>query len=969
MKKFIFCVSLVLSGLMTSCVEKNEEVDADSKPEWLGNSIYQELKNPNPKMLKGTFNTYLRLVDDLGEAETLQRTGSRTVFPANDSAFAEFFKPGGNPWGVTEYEQLSEARKKMLLNSTILENALLLNMLANATNGTDQLVKNRALRHNTIQNVIDTIEVLNGKDEMPQNNVYWKKYYGQKLHVVSDNTTPMMVHFTNEQMVNNSITVDGPESDFAILTGSEYKPGSVYVFDQRVLKGDMTCMNGYIHQLEGVLLTPGNMAQVIKNSDETKYFAHILDYYSAPHYDPATTRNYNDWAVANNRPQIDSIFQVRYFSGRSQGSTDKDAPLTMVKGYSDPASFTLVFDPGWNRYYPAGSSDSKLDYESTDIGAFFVPDDDAVEKFFLNGGGKAIMENYADLPNTKENLMTNLDTVAVRRGDVLNAFVKGLQQKSFVGTTPSKFIDIRDEVSQEYVGLNKSYLSRKANGKYNVKVANNGVVYVINEFITPDEYRSVMYPSSLLPYMSVMNWLVQDGTDNPNANHNVLAQDFRFTLTTMSANFAFFVPDDEAFKSGVYYVDPTSLKSDKPRALKFFIDNKRFYVETYVYDPATNTVGATPDIAKKEINDNNKQYKSQLVDLLNYHTVVLDSTETLCQNGNRYYQTKHGATIRIDGKSQGAQIMSGMQIDNGVEPATISADPYEMKNGNTFHLNHIIQPTVNSVYKTLNDNNDRFSKFIELCGGFRTYSNVLNWSVEHEEKATGSTVTSTPVDRFCVFTNTYQGKIECCLDNNVRFFNTYNYTLYAPDNAAMDEAYAAGLPTWAEINALLPEGYNEAEHVVTAEEEQAMALAYTKICAIRDFIRYHFQSQSLYADQRVDDRRYQTLCTDNVGVPQYIRVARSADKLNVTDGLGQLHVIDASAGNSLLTNKMARDYWFNNSYKGADEIVTSSFCVVHEIAHPFKREADRYDSKWATATAREKAFSAYKQLKKTKKLY
>ena len=99
MKRFFFCVSLVLTGLMTSCVDKYEEVDADSKPSWLGGSIYSELKNPNQERLTGTFVNYLRLIDDLGYAETLNRTGSKTVFPANDEAFERFFK--SNEWGVS----------------------------------------------------------------------------------------------------------------------------------------------------------------------------------------------------------------------------------------------------------------------------------------------------------------------------------------------------------------------------------------------------------------------------------------------------------------------------------------------------------------------------------------------------------------------------------------------------------------------------------------------------------------------------------------------------------------------------------------------------------------------------------------------------------------------------------------------------------------------------------------------------
>ena len=87
MKKFFFCITLALAGLITSCVDKDVEVDADTKPSWLGGSIYEELKNPAKNgLLTGTFDTYLKLIDDLGYAEVLNKTGSKTVFPANDGS-------------------------------------------------------------------------------------------------------------------------------------------------------------------------------------------------------------------------------------------------------------------------------------------------------------------------------------------------------------------------------------------------------------------------------------------------------------------------------------------------------------------------------------------------------------------------------------------------------------------------------------------------------------------------------------------------------------------------------------------------------------------------------------------------------------------------------------------------------------------------------------------------------------------
>ena len=292
MKKFFVCISLVLTGLMTSCVDKYQEVDADSKPSWLGESIYAELKNANQERLTGTFSNYVRLIDDLGYAETLNRTGSKTIFPANDDAFARFFQK--NEWGVTSYEQLTTSQKKLLLYSSMLDNALLIDMLSTASNGTAEPEHGAAVKHITNVSVIDTIQYMKSAEEMPKGNKYWQRFYEKGIHTVSDNTRPMMVHLTREYMLDNDITVAGNESDFAILTGTPYQEGTAYVFNNRVIKGDVTCQNGYIHQMEDVLVPPGNMAQVLRKHDNTKYFSRIIDNYSKPIYDEATTRQHKD---------------------------------------------------------------------------------------------------------------------------------------------------------------------------------------------------------------------------------------------------------------------------------------------------------------------------------------------------------------------------------------------------------------------------------------------------------------------------------------------------------------------------------------------------------------------------------------------------------------------------------------------------------------------------------------------------
>lgn len=883
-------------------------MDSDHKPASLGGSIYEELKNPNQDHLTGTFNTYLRLVDDLNYSSTLSRTGSKTVFPANDEAFERFFK--SNKWGVSRYEELSTSQKKLLLYSSMIDNALLVGMLSNVSGGTDGITSGLGLKHPTSISVIDSISHYYDPTQMPANNSWWTKYFKTGIDVVCDNTRPMMVHFTREQMVNNNITTIGENSDFSILTGEAYDEASkpAYIFNDRIINRDITCMNGYIQQLQDVLLPPGNMAQVLRDENETSIFSRMVDYFAAPYYDAATTNQYNDWAIANNAPLKDSIFQVRYLSSRSQNASLVVDPSGNTMGQGR----YLSYDPGWNQYYPAHANTSSIDYSITDMGAMFVPCDAAIKKYFLPGGsGAFLIDIYGTKDNTEANLLENLDSMYVKNPQVISAFIKNLQKNSFVETVPSKFESIINDAS-ENMGMNLDYLKKNSDGKYDIKIANNGVIYILNDMIAPDEYQAVLAPASSYPDMRIMNWAIQD--------RKYLGVDFKFYLLAMSANYAFFIPEDEAFNA--YYIDPTSLGHQKPEVLHFYYNEKKNPVvrcDRYYYDVATGTlgdrIGEVADISQRS---------SQLVDILNYHTVLMESGETF--GHNKYYKTKHGGEICLQGNGEaGSSIVSGAQIDNGAAPSVIKA-VYNEKNGTAFRVSNIIQAPQNSVAKTLK-NNDQFSEFYEACAGFSA-TDILKWAgISDETNSFGTT----EQDQYIIFTSTYgTGKNaikKACLDENVKMFNTYNYTLYAPDNAAMEEAYANGLPRWSNIQALFEEYGDEAPDNVRAEVLE-------QIKALKEFVRYHFQSISLYADKTVEGGTYQTLATNELGLAREIKVSGGNDKIVVTDGAGIQHIVDANAA-GMVANAMARDYWFNSSALSATAITTSSFCAVHEISKPF----------------------------------
>lgn len=955
MKKLFLSVSLVCLGLMTSC-QKETLIPEGSKPEWLGGSIYEELSSGTH--LTGTFNTYLRLVKDLGYDEVLSRTGSKTVFPANDEAFERFFQ--NNSYGVTSYEQLTESMKKQLLYSSMLDNALLAGMLSNVSAGNNDVSRGVALKHETNISVIDTITTILNGGLMPQNNTYWDYYRAKGISVVYDATKPMMVHFTREQMLQNGITTTGADCDFGILKGEKIgvpvnNSDTAYIFQDKIVNQDVTCTNGYVHQVNDVLVPPGNIAQVLRKESNTKLFSRILDYHCAPYYDGVTTNNYNSWARQNGYATIDSIFQVRYFaSGHSQGGS---ANITDPTGAVVPTANRLAWDPGWNQYYPGSTSAGRL----ADIGAILVPTDEAIKQYFLPGGGGAyFIDLYGTLPNTEENLPQNLDALYNNGNGVLTSFVNNLMQTSFVGTVPSKFGTITQKGSGDFMGLSLSNL-QVTDGKYDVVVANNGVIYKVNSMIAPDEYQSVIGPALTYPDLSVIGYFTSDRTSG--ANSSIFGADMYYYLMAMQANYMYFIPENDALKK--CYIDPISLGTSNPRALEFYshvepitgTDRTQtlYGVRIHKFDPETGTIDpAVQNEVANIVSNNTSPYKSQVYDMLNYNTVVLDEGAGI---DNHYYLTKHGGAIYINGFRDNngtfsGTVYGGAQIDNGIEPAHIVAG-WKEKNGWAFRLDNVIQPSITSVRKLLTTNEDRFSSFNELCDVFGN-TDLLEWAGISGTAEVGPA----PQEKYIIF-SAKDGK---ALDENVNFFNGYNYTFYAPDNEAMTAAYAKGLPTAEAINDLY-DTYSSAEDISEEELTEKKAELLNMLMTVRAFVRYHFQNNSVFADNNVPQATYQSMYSSELGIPVNITISSSNGRLTVRDHSGQTITINANSSDKLV-NKMTRDYEFDSNATGSpSSIAVSSFAAVHEVSTPLcYTTSGRFDAQWSTAAARKAAARNYKQL-------
>ena len=917
------CLTMTVGALFMACTDDYDLDDPGNYPSWLGSSIYEAMKHPENltntqgNVLTGTFTNYLRLIDDLGYAETLSRTGSKTVFLANDEAFDRFY--ANNAWGVRRYEDLSDAMKRQLLYASMLDNALLVEMLSNISESATSVAQGQALKHTTGANVTDTITHLRGQADMPANNPYWEKYYDRGIYMVMDATRPMMVHFTEEQMTNNNITTLGDNSDFEVVTGTPYDENehSAYIFRNKIIHADVTCKNGYIHQMQDVLVPPGNLAEVIRTNGESNYFSRMLDRFSAPYYDAATTKNYNDYAQVNGLPQIDSIFQKRYMSERSQGGTLTQDPNRSV------AQYVLPFDPGWNNYNSGATGENP----NKDIAAMFVPTDEAIREYFLPGGqGEFLINAFGKKENNEANLAENIDSIPLQN---VQQIVANLMKSSFVGTVPSKFGRVMDEANDP-MGLTLDVLNRTSTGSYDVKIANNGVAYMLNKVFAPPSLIAVSAPVTLSSDMKIMNEAVNDGKSRASLALNL---NYYAYLLAMSANYAFFIPTDDAF--GRYYVDPTSLNDKQPRALKFYYQKKSPYVycSSWKYDKETGTVGTAPTDSIGRVNTD--QFRSQFVDILNYHTVVLPAGAEL--GTNKFYKTKHGAAIMFDGNT----VRSGGQID-GPLPASEITKVYKQANGVAYAIDHVIQAPQKSVLSAL-ENDPRFTEFMELCTDFAMDSIMEFASDRMKEKneVTGKY-------RMEAY-HTFAAKNG--LTDNVNYFNSYNYTVYAPE--AMRKAYERGLPKWSDIKVLFDQ-YSEqfAEGIVSDELQAARDKALAMVEEINAFIRYHFQDNSVFAANVVETGTYPTACSDELGVRERLTIGGGNGQLTVTDKRGQTVTIDASSSTKMV-NQLTRDYVINARQH---VINTSSFAVIHQISSPLSIHADtdRYDGAWTGSGARQR---------------
>lgn len=743
--KLIRIAVLAMLPMMWSCSD-NYPYD-DGEPTWLGDNIYDYLEH------KGEYSTYLALAEALDYKEILQRTGSKTLFPATDKAYKKLLGSMGiTGTGEEAVSQMSPSMKRYLFNASMLNMAYLDNMLSNVSASDNQTGEGVALRRESAYSNLDSVQYWSA-NRLPD-NTFWARFQDDNRGIyLADNGVRYSVYYTPSFLHSAGVT----SLDWEYMTKGQDMPWSgndVYVNNSRLLRENLniTCKNGYLHAAENVVLPLKNMAECIEANEKTTLFAHLMDKFCAPYYNSTTDEAVHSfYAYGDGEGIADSVFVRRFFND-TDCTVDPTGQLDVVNNYG-----TLYYDPSANTWQ-----------SMTEMGAMFVPTDAALEAYWNSSLGKFLRDQYA-----------SWDAVPT---DVLSLFIKNHQRRSLLSSLPHAWNVMTDESS--------FYMNMSTDDVNEVETACNGIVFVMDQVYPPVDYRCVYAPTLVSDSTTVMRAAIQDGY-----------MLFYLYLRSMENQYNLLVPTDEAMR---YYRDPISWAIWANTG----VDNREIWSFRLVNGvPVADVYGVNEDGSRgprkntldgSTSSDALNRLRNRLNDLLDMLIVVADNDAEVLSgffdSGTMQYGlTKGGTVVAVEGSGSDIVLRGAGNpvIEGSDEPARVVtlADGvpamYETGNGHTFFINHVPDDPFRSVYTTL-QSKPEYEAFFNLCVGEPTVFSALK-----DEK-----------DVEPIF-DQQQGTSTTGIGPVVTSFNNFRYTLLVPTAEAIEQAFHddPNLWTWERIDA------------------------------------------------------------------------------------------------------------------------------------------------------------------------
>lgn len=929
----IVCMTFVLVFGLSSC---RPDYDLDTTmPANLGSSIYKFLQDEG-------FDTYVQLIDDLGYKNVLAKTGSKTLFVADEEAVQRFYESGvftkadGSP--VTCYEDLSLAQKKMILYGSMLNNVY----QAASLSTTEGPSLGTTMRRDASGSIYDTLPILTPADMPVAKSIeagadYWKRYRRDGHNIMTfagDMSEKPMVVFTPKFMQLNKMNSDDFDFLFNIGEFSKggVKPGSqpndVTVNGVKIISQNNRCFNGFVHVMEEVIYSLPNMSDYLRSSDEATVYNALLQRFSTLEYvgEQAMTELKDVLKVS----QLDSVYEYRFFAERGSNVTVEG----FTKNY-DNVSYKevkkLLFDPSWNAYNKSSGSEDAAIAMQKDMAVMLVPTDEAMLEWWNGKDGQqnVMKESFGISSGPVSTAAELIEDMKNLPDKVVVELIRNNQLNSLVNSVPSMFEVVMDDASDP-MGIETSDVER-------VAMCCNGAIYFTNRVFSPAAYRAVSYPALVLENFEIIHWAIE----------NLYFSDY---LKSMQAEYSFFIPrlndsSNPDLNGKLVQINPLSFNNFSNKELGmceiavFSYDDQLTYPVTadlYEYNYITREVGAR---VKQRISET--EIESILTDLLDYHIVVGLVEETDYQ----YYQTKGRGTVMI-GRENGVvkKIYGGFELDNDNPVASNIVATYDMKkeggNGVAYIIDAPIHPSKRSVYEIVTDevNYPEFSEFAKLMSA-AAYDGKSVFDVDYDGKPIGSPY-------------------------NVSQFNTYHYTVYVPTNESILQAIKDGVVISSDsiesfenkcLEMLSSGRDTEYENYmkqlsleVKGEEDPGYTYQdHMNYLAgkIMDFVKYHIQDNSVIigGEFSLSDEDIATNNIEKKFETAYFKKDNTFATLTVNPkNNGEFTIVDetgniakvvngTSATGKSLNNIMCCEYVYEETL---EELYTSSYAVIHQIDKP-----------------------------------
>ena len=282
--------------------------------------IYQQLQS------RGNFKNLLACIDKSGYKDILSGAGYWTFFAPNDSAFKQFFIDRG----ITSVSQIDSSTAQQIVSYCLVYNAFpkarLGDFQNSVTGASAGWVPNQAFRRRTANylgyhnDTTFTGQVLKVIDANRNGSI-----------VLGDNNNKYIPYFLDNFMAAKRLT----PADY-----NYFYPNSTYtgfnVVNASVVNADIFAQNGYIHEIDKVILPLKNIQQYLASKPEYSEFKKMFDKYMLTYaLDPSSTARYHNITGLN-----DNIY-LKYYNSDLAFSLNNENFLKSTDNDGQTNSWTL----------------------------------------------------------------------------------------------------------------------------------------------------------------------------------------------------------------------------------------------------------------------------------------------------------------------------------------------------------------------------------------------------------------------------------------------------------------------------------------------------------------------------------------------------------------------------------------------------------------------------------------------------